>query len=108
MSSGGTFPNAPSGTEMVPTSSELIEAVRNPTRRRLLRVLVESAGTGASSEDLAVRLEQPVARVDYHLKTLARCEILRLDRDRGDWSLQVEPDWLGLFLDVWPQLRPAD
>lgn len=103
MLSGGTLPNAPSGTSMVPSSSELIDAVSNPTRRRILRVLVESGGRGASAEDLASALEQPIAKVDYHLKTLARCEILRLNRGGCDWTLDVEPDWLGLFLDIWPQ-----
>ncbi len=104
MLSGGALPNAPSGTRMVPSSSELIDAVTSPTRRRILRVLVESGGKGGSSEDLATVLDQPVARIDYHLKTLARCEILRLSPDGCDWTLDVEPDWLGLFLDIWPQV----
>lgn len=103
MLSGGTLSNAPSGTSMVPSSSELIDAVSNPTRRRILRLLVEGAGRGASAEELAAALEQPVAQVSYHLKTLAQCEILRLNRERCDWSLDVEPDWLGLFLGIWPQ-----
>lgn len=103
MLSGGTLSNAPSGTPMVPSRADLIDAVSNPTRRRILRAFVEGAGKGASVEQLAAFLEQPVAKVDYHLKTLARCEILRLNRDRCDWSLDVEPDWLGLFLDIWPQ-----
>lgn len=103
MLSGGTVFNAPSGTRMVPSSSELIDAVSNPTRRRILRVFVESGGRCGSTEDLAAALEQPVAKVDYHLKTLARCEILRLSRGGCEWTLDVEPDWLGLFLDIWPQ-----
>lgn len=101
MLSGGTPSNAPPGTDMVPSSSELIDAVSNPTRRRILRAFVESAGT-ASAQELAAVLEQPLAKVDYHLKTLARCEILRLNPERCDWSLEIEPDWLGLFLDIWP------
>jgi len=102
MLSGGTSSNAPSGTNMVPSSSELIDAVSNPMRRQILRALVEGSGRCASSEELAAALEQPVARIDYHLKTLARCEILQLN-ERREWLLHVEPDWLGLFLDIWPQ-----
>lgn len=88
---------------MVPSSSELIDAVSHPTRRRILRTFVEDPLRCASAGELAERLEQPVARVGYHLKTLARSEVLRLNSDRRGWSLDVEPDWLGLFLDIWPQ-----
>ncbi len=103
MLSAGKAPNAPSGTHMVPSSSELIDAVSHPTRRRILRTFVEDPLGCASASELAARLEQPVAQVGYHLKTLARSEILRLNPDRRGWSLDVEPDWLGLFLDIWPQ-----
>lgn len=103
MLSGGTVPSAPSGTHMAPSSSELISAVGHPTRRRILRTFVEEPLGCVSAGELAERLELPLAQVGYHLKTLARCEVLRLNRDRRDWSLDVEPDWLGLFLDIWPQ-----
>lgn len=88
---------------MVPSSSELIDAVSNPMRRQILRAFVAGSGRFASAEELAASLEEPVGKVDYHLRTLARCEILRLDQDRCYWSLDVEPDWLGLFLDIWPE-----
>src|SRR4051812_11921973 len=101
---------------MVPSSSELISAVRHPTRRQILRHFVDDSERWASTGELAEALEQPVARVDYHLRTLARCEILSLspcgDRDaaapaRHRWSLGVEPDWLGLVMDVWLESRAA-
>jgi DNA-binding transcriptional ArsR family regulator len=97
---------------MPPSSSELISAVSHPTRRRILRAVLDDPGGCASTEALATTLEQPVAHVDYHLKTLARYEILRLG-DRGDradagghdqgWSLDLEPEWLRLVLDVWAE-----
>jgi DNA-binding transcriptional ArsR family regulator len=104
MLSAGAASNAPSGTSMVPSSSELIDAVSHPTRRRILRTFVEDPLGCASAGELAERLEQPVAQVGYHLKTLARSEVVRLNPDRRGWSLDVEPDWLGLFLDIWPQV----
>jgi len=82
-------------------------------RRRILRALIEGSFSGASAEELASALEQPVAQIGYHLKTLARCDVLRLtqDGDRDDaeenhrygWSLEVEPDWLRVVLDVWAE-----
>ncbi len=101
---------------MPPSSSELITAVSHPTRRRILRAFVEEPLGAASADELADALEQPVAQVGYHLKTLARCEILRLSRDddrnaaeelhRG-WALDLEPDWLRVVLDVWVESRAA-
>lgn len=117
MLSGGTLSNAPSGTQMALSSADLIDAVSHPTRRRILDLLVAEAGRPASAEELAVALDQPVARVGYHLKTLARCDVLRLSRDgdgrvageswRRGWSLAVEPEWLRLVLDIWLEARGA-
>jgi DNA-binding transcriptional ArsR family regulator len=117
MSSGGTLSNAPSGTQMDLSSADLIDAVSHPTRRRILQLLVDEAGHCSSAEELAVALDQPVARVGYHLKTLARCEVLRLSRvgdgraagepPRRGWTLDVEPDWLRLVLAIWLEARSA-
>lgn len=99
---------------MPPSSSELISAVSHPTRRRILRAFVDEPRVSASADELADVLEQPVAQVGYHLKTLARCEILRLSQE-GDghaaeepyltWSLDTERDWLRLVLDIWVESR---
>jgi DNA-binding transcriptional ArsR family regulator len=93
---------------MAPSSSELINAVRHPTRRRILRAYLDRPSECVSARQLAPTMEQAVGQVDYHLKTLARCEILRLVRDDdGDaehaygWALDVEAEWLRLLLDVW-------
>jgi DNA-binding transcriptional ArsR family regulator len=102
---------------MPPSSSELITAVSHPTRRRILRAFVEEPLGAASADELADALEQPVAQVGYHLKTLARCEILRLSRDDDrnaaeaphyGWALDLEPDWLRVVLDVWVESRAAN
>jgi DNA-binding transcriptional ArsR family regulator len=100
---------------MVPSSSELISAVSHPTRRQILRAFVAEPRRCASTNELAAALEQPVAQVGYHLKALSDCEVLRLSQggDRGSaavpdgWSLAVEPEWLGLVLDVWLESRAA-
>lgn len=116
MLSAGRFPNAPLPVPMPPSSSELISAVRHPTRRKILRAFVDGPLASASADELADALEQPVAQVGYHLKTLARCEILRLSQegDRNDpeehhygWTLDLEADWLRVVLDVWAESRPA-
>lgn len=94
---------------MAPSSSALINAVRHPTRRRILRAYLDGAAECVSARQLAPTMEQRVGQVDYHLKTLARCEILRLVRDDGGgggepaygWALDVEAEWLRLVLDVW-------
>ena len=101
---------------MPASSSELIAAVSHPTRRRILRAFVDERLGTASADKLAEALEQPVAQVGYHLKTLARCEILRLDQD-GDrhdaeenhygWSLGLDPELLRVVLDVWVSSRAA-
>lgn len=111
MLSGGTLFNAPSGTHMVPSSSDLISAVSHPLRRMILRFFVAEPHRCVSAVELAGALEEPVARVGYHLKTLGHGGVLRLNRGGGDageqlspgWSLGVEPGWLGLMLEIWPE-----
>jgi DNA-binding transcriptional ArsR family regulator len=116
MLSGGTLSSAPSGTRMVPSSSELIDAVGHPMRRRILQTLVLDAPGSVSADEIASALDQPLARVTYHLRTLARCEVLRASRtDAGNaaarprygWSLDVEAEWLRVVLDVWFDSRSA-
>ena len=101
---------------MPASSSELIAAVSHPTRRRILRAFVDERLGTASTDELADTLEQSAAEVGYHLKTLARCEILRLnqDGDRNDaeehhygWSLGLDPELLRVVLDIWVSSRPA-
>lgn len=101
---------------MPPSSSEVIGAVSHPLRRRILRAFVDDTVRCVTTGELASAIEQPVARVGYHVKTLARCELLRFSRDGHrstaaedgcSWSLGVEPDWLRVVLDVWTASEPS-
>jgi DNA-binding transcriptional ArsR family regulator len=86
---------------MPPTSAELISAVRHPLRRRILLALAEGSVESASTMDLARAMDQRVARVAYHLKTLAKGAILR--PVPNGWTLDVDPEWLRLVLEVWAE-----
>jgi DNA-binding transcriptional ArsR family regulator len=96
---------------MTPSSSELIDAVSHPTRRRILRTYLDGPVECISAGDLAPTVEQQVGHVAYHLKTLARCELLRPVQGGGGrsggplygWALDVESDWLRLVLEVWSE-----
>jgi DNA-binding transcriptional ArsR family regulator len=101
---------------MPPTASELISAVRHPLRRRILFAYLDGAGEGASASDLAEAMDQRVGQVSYHLKTLAKGDILRPvqggEREQAKqvhygWTLGVEPEWLRLVLAVWAESGPA-
>ena len=95
---------------MPPTASELISAVNHPLRRRILFVYLDGSVECASAKDLAAATDRQVGQVAYHLKTLAKGDILRPVR-QGDgsratgedygWTLGVEPEWLRLVLEVW-------
>jgi DNA-binding transcriptional ArsR family regulator len=94
---------------MPPSSSELISAVGHPLRRRILRTYLEGSLEGASAPELADALNQKVGQIAYHLKTLARSEILRPvqrssvggapDGQQG-WALDVDAVWLQVMLEV--------
>jgi len=97
---------------MPPTASELISAVNHPLRRQILFAYLDGSVECASAKDLAAATDRRVGQVDYHLKTLAKGDILRPVRqgDRplnagGDygWALGVEPEWLRLVLAVWAE-----
>jgi DNA-binding transcriptional ArsR family regulator len=94
---------------MPPSSSELISALGHPLRRRILHAYLDGAVDGASARELAEALDQRVGQVAYHLKTLAKSDILRpvqgRDRQKAHeahygWALGVEVDLLRLLLEV--------
>jgi DNA-binding transcriptional ArsR family regulator len=97
---------------MPPSSSELISAVNHPLRRRILNAYTDGAIESATASELAEALGQRVGQVAYHLKTLAKSEILR-PVQRGNrrgapeahhaWVLGVEAEWLRLLLAVWAE-----
>lgn len=86
---------------MPPSSSELINAVGHPLRRQILNAYLEGAVECASAGELARALGQRVPQVAYHLKTLAKGEIL--ERDDYGWVLAVEEEWLRVVLAVWAE-----
>jgi DNA-binding transcriptional ArsR family regulator len=97
---------------MPPTSSELISAVSHPLRRQILFAYVEGDVECASASELALAMDRRVGQVAYHLKTLARGDILRPVPSAGGrepqslpygWVLGVEPEWLRLVLEVWAE-----
>jgi DNA-binding transcriptional ArsR family regulator len=96
---------------MPPTSSELISAVGHPLRRRILRAYLDGSAECPSAGELAATLDQRVGQVAYHLKTLARCDLLRPVQDGNGqaeephygWALGVDPDWLRVILEVWSE-----
>ena len=95
---------------MPPSSSELISAIGHPLRRRILGAYLDGTFDCASAQELAEALDERVGQVAYHLKTLARNDILRpVQRGEGVeareahhcWALDVEAAWLRLVLEVW-------
>jgi DNA-binding transcriptional ArsR family regulator len=97
---------------MPPSSSELISAVGHPLRRRILHAYLDGSLDCASAREVASLLDQRVGRVAYHLKTLAKSEVLRAvqggkGRDAQEahygWVLDVEAAWLQLVLEVWTE-----
>jgi len=101
---------------MPPSSSELISAVGHPLRRRILSAYLDGELECASARDLAEALDQRVGQVAYHLKTLAKSEILRPVQRRDGreaeeahcWALDVEAVWLRLLLEVWVEADLAN
>ncbi|HEU5252079.1 MAG TPA: helix-turn-helix domain-containing protein [Solirubrobacterales bacterium] len=94
---------------MPPEASQLISAVNHPLRRRILRAFVDGSVGCASADEVAELLDERVGQVAYHLKTLARGEILRpveLGARRG-WDLGVEPEWLRVVLEIWVEAEVA-
>lgn len=97
---------------MTPSSSELMSAVGHPLRRRILRAYLGGEVQRPTASELAEVMDQRVGQVAYHLKTLAKCEILRPTRG-GDghepenphygWALGVHSDWLRAMLEVWSE-----
>jgi DNA-binding transcriptional ArsR family regulator len=97
---------------MPPTSSELISALGHPLRRQILFAYLDGSVECASASELAAAMDRRVGQVAYHLKTLARGEILRPVQGgdgegaggaRYGWTLGVEPEWLRLVLEVWAE-----
>jgi DNA-binding transcriptional ArsR family regulator len=97
---------------MPPTASELISAVSHPLRRRILLAYLEGSVECPTASELAVAMDRRVSQVAYHLKTLAKGDILRPAKGgegreaegvHYGWALGVEAEWLRLVLEVWAE-----
>ncbi|MDX6635751.1 MAG: hypothetical protein QOF06_1954 [Solirubrobacterales bacterium] len=95
---------------MPPSSSELISAVGHPLRRQILLAYLDGPLERASASQLAEAMGERVGQVAYHLKALAKSEILRpvqggdgkeAKQGHYGWALDVEAVWLRLVLEVW-------
>lgn len=87
---------------MAPSPAELISAVNHPLRRRILNAYLAGEIESPSAGELAKVLEQRVGQVAYHLKTMAKSEILHPSPDQR-WVLGVEEEWLRVVLAVWAE-----
>jgi len=94
-----------------------MSAVGHPLRRRILHAYLDGALECASARELAKTLDHRVGQVAYHLKTLARSDILRpvqrgereqAQEDHCCWVLDVEATWLRLVLEVWVEADLAN
>ena len=65
---------------MPPDTPELIAALNHPLRRRILRAYLDGRFQTASSTQLANEVKLPLGNVAYHVKTLARLDVLQLVR----------------------------
>jgi len=64
-----------------PQTEDLFTALAHPTRRRILRRAIAQEAE-VSPRGLASELELPLARISYHVRTLAHCGALELARTR--------------------------
>jgi len=58
--------------------NDLFVAMAHPLRRRILRAMHANGGGDLSPRELSQRLEQPLSRLSYHVKVLARCQAIEL------------------------------
>jgi len=64
-----------------PHANDLFTALAHPLRRRILRAMLADESE-VSPRELASSLDQPLARLSYHVRVLAKCEALELVRTR--------------------------
>jgi DNA-binding transcriptional ArsR family regulator len=60
-----------------PVTDDLFVAMAHPLRRRILRRMVDGGGD-ISPRELADSLDQPLSRLSYHVKILAKCGAVEL------------------------------
>ena len=85
-------------------ANDLFVDLAHPTRRRILRAMIADERE-VSPRELASNLEQPLARLSYHVKVLSVCgalEMTRTSQVRGStqhfYRPIVEAPWAKLAL----------
>jgi DNA-binding transcriptional ArsR family regulator len=83
-----------------PRESNLFTALGHPTRRKILREMLDRGGESSPGE-LALRLDEPLCALSYHVRTLAQCkalELVRTERVGGSkqrfYRAAVETPWV--------------
>jgi hypothetical protein len=97
-----------SRSSMPRSTSELINAVSHPLRRRILFAYLDGSFECASASEIAGATDQQVGQAAYHLKMLERSKLLRFVPGGAGggapgyrWALDVDAAWLRLVLKVW-------
>lgn len=82
----------------------LLQALRHPLRRRILRRMRE--GETLSPSELADGMDAPLSRVSYHVRVLAQCRAVTLVRTRPAggsiqhfYRTEVDAPWAHQILD---------
>lgn len=98
---------------MAPSSTELTDALSHVLRRRIIIAYLEGDFERASAVEIARAWGEGAGQVAYHLKTLARCNVLSPVEgggpgceDRYGFAPGVDPEWLALLLVVSAELNP--
>jgi len=68
-----------------PRENDLFTALGHPTRRKILREMLERGGESSPGE-LAIGLDEGLTALSYHVRTLAQCgaiELVRTERIGG-------------------------
>lgn len=98
---------------MAPSTTELTDALSHILRRRIIIAYLEGEFERASAAEIARAWGERVAQVAYHLKTLARCNVLSPgeggapgSEHRYGFAPGVDPEWLWLLLSVSAELNP--
>lgn len=93
-------------TASSPGTDDLFAALAHPLRRQILREMIR-VEKEAAPRDLARDLTQPLSKLSYHVRVLARCgavELVRTEQVRGStlhfYFAIVDARWARMALEV--------
>jgi len=91
--------------------NDLLEALRHPMRREILRHMVDREAT--SPREMATALDQPLSNISYHVRVLAECAAISLISTkpvRGSmqhfYGLAIEAAWARQVLGLDREAEP--